>query len=269
MTIDIALLQMKTEFESAILENGATAQTGLIRSQKLINILHNQVKEEFINLGVPACTIYPPLGDNNPEIKISGLLKAKNQDICIIPNTVSQSQIIINRTKAELIDNNNIETVISINIRSQLSSLAKNIDTLYERTFAEALNLHLRYPKQCLGEVYLIPTHEYDSDAMKNNKIKYKKLTKLEYYIKKFQYVNSRDYSLGQEYKYERVCLLIVDFRKEQPKLYSTADELKADGLIPKNSTVNMDNLSFETFARDLLCAYQSRFGNICCIIKD
>lgn len=269
MTIDNILLQMKTEFESAILENGSTAQTSLIRSQKLINILHNQVKKEFINLGIPGCIIYPPLGNNNPEIKISGLLKAKDQDICIIPNTVPQSQIIINKTKAKLIDNNNIETVISINIRSQLSSLAKNIDTLYERTFAEALNLHLRYPKQCLGEVYLIPTHEYDSDAMKNNQIKYKKLTKLEDYIAKFQYVNFRDYSLGQEYKYERVCLLIVDFRKEQPKLYSTADELKTDGLISENSTINMDNLSFETFASDLLCTYQSRFGHTCCIVED
>ncbi len=268
MTIGSILLQMKTEFESAIIKNGATAQTSLIRSQKLINILHNQVKEEFIKLNVPSCSIYPPLGYSNPEVKISGLLKAKDQDICIIPNSIPQSQIVITKTKAKLLDMNNIETVISVNIRSQLSSLAKNIDTLYERTFAEALNLHLRHPKQCLGEVYLIPTHEYDTNAMKNNKIKYRKVNKLEDYIKKFQYVNSRNYDLGQEYKYERVCLLIVDFRQEQPKLYSTVDELKAEGLISQNSTVSMDNLAFNTFARDLLCTYQARFGDTCCIIE-
>jgi len=49
------------------------------------------------------------------------------------------------------------EKIISINVRSQFSSLAKNFDTLYERTIAEAQNLHVRCSKMCLGEVYMMP----------------------------------------------------------------------------------------------------------------
>lgn len=93
--------------------------------------------------------IYPPIGSSSPEIKIKGFLKSKNQDVAIIPT--EQLVALTNTTSPE------VEKVLSVNIRSQLSSLSKNIDTLYERTFAEALNLHLSYPKQCLGEVYLIP----------------------------------------------------------------------------------------------------------------
>lgn len=257
--INNALLQMKNEFESAILQNGATSQTSLIRSQKLINILHNQVKKEFIKLGVNPLCIYPHIGECSPEIKMAGLLKAKYQDICILPSSIS-NKCIIKKTRAELSEIDKGDRVISINIRSQLSSLAKNIDTLYERTFAEALNLHLRYPKICLGEVYLIPTHEYDSNSMKKNQIVYKKINKLEDYISKFQYINSRDSYIGQEYKYERACLLIVDFSKEIPKLYNSANELKNDGLIKETSKVTLNGLTFETFAKDILDIYQSRF---------
>lgn len=257
--IDNALLQIKTEFESAIIKNGAMAQTSLIRSQKLINILHNQVKKEFIKLGINPNSIYPHIGECHPEIKMTGLLKAKYQDICIIPSSIS-NKCVIKNTRAELLENDKIDRVLSINIRSQLSSMAKNIDTLYERTFAEALNLHLKYPKICLGEVYLIPTHEYDSNSMKNNKIEYKKIKKLEDYISKFQYINSRNSDNGQEYKYERACLLIVDFRQELPKLYNNVEELKSDGLIKKTSDVTLNGLTFETFAKDMLKIYQQRF---------
>ncbi len=268
MQINESLYQMKTEFEAAIIKNGASAQTSLIRSQKLINILHNQVKHEFIKLGVNGCLIYPHLHECKPEVKISGLLKAKNQDICIIPSLIPKDKFIIKGSKTELIDNVNIEKVISINVRSQLSSLAKNIDTLYERTFAEALNLHLKHPKQCLGEVYLIPVYEYDSEAMKQNKVRFKKVTKLEDYINKFQYLNNRQSYNGNEYKYERVCLLIVDFSKNYPKLYSTIEELKADNLVSPDSDSTMDNLCFENFASDILSIYESRFCDCIDIIR-
>ena len=35
-----------------------------------------------------------------------------------------------------------------------------------------------------------------------------------------FQAINNRNSVNKDEYKYERVCLLIVDFRKKEPKLY-------------------------------------------------
>lgn len=262
MDIHRILLQVKTDFDCAITTarfngniyaNGNKAKEALIRSQKIINLIHEFVKNDFVNCGVPPQMIFPPVGSSNPEIKIKGFLKSKNQDVTIIP---TESQVVLSDTDS--IDN---EKILSVNIRSQLSSLAKNIDTLYERTFAEALNLHLSYPRQCLGEVYLIPTHEYDDKAMLRNHVDYKSVSKIENYIKMFQAINNRLDTDKDGYKYERVCLLIVDFRQEKPKLYETIEDLKNDGLVSQDSTVTLENLTSNNFANDLLSVYRSRFG--------
>ena len=76
-----------------------------------------------------------------------------------------------------------------------------------------------------------------------------------------FQAINNRRDTDKDGYKYERVCLLIVDFRQENPKLYETIEELKNDGLVPQNSTVTLESLTSNNFANDLLSVYRSRFG--------
>lgn len=68
-----------------------------------------------------------------------------------------------------------------------MSSLAKNSDTLFERTFAESQNLHMRYPNIVLGEVYLIPVREYDDELVKSNRVGFKaRQTNIEKYISFF-----------------------------------------------------------------------------------
>lgn len=157
------------------------------------------------------------------------------------------------------------EHILSVNVRSQLSSTAKNFDTLYERTFAEALNLHLRCPNMVLGEIYMIPVYEYNNASAKENKVVFnetKNISKyLEKYIYSFNAVNGRNTTNGEEYKYERVCLLIVDFRAQPPKIYNTNTELIADDLLPPNTTATIDNMNFPTFAKDLISIYEQRFG--------
>ena len=76
-----------------------------------------------------------------------------------------------------------------------------------------------------------------------------------------FQAINNRNSPNKDEYKYERVCLLIVDFRSKKPKLYSLIKELKKDGLVPKNSKESLDNLNIKDFAKDILKIYTERFG--------
>ncbi|HEY4501069.1 MAG TPA: restriction endonuclease [Candidatus Paceibacterota bacterium] len=256
------LKNIKVDYDTAITTarfngnryaNGHKAKEALIRSQRIINLIHEFIKKEFEKGGVPAQMIYPPIGHSSPEIKIRGFLKSKNQDVAIIPTT--RLIVLTNTISPE------VAKVLSVNIRSQLSSLSKNIDTLYERTFAEALNLHLSYPKQCLGEVYLIPTHEYDDKTMVKNKILFKKVSKIEDYIRMFQAINGRRATNKDAYKYERVCLLIADFRQKIPKLYSSIEELKRDGLVPKNTDVSLENLTIENFAEDILSVYKKRFG--------
>lgn len=262
MDIHKILEKIKVDFDTAIIaarfngkkyRNGHKAKEALIRSQRIINLIHDIIKKEFEKCGVSSQMIYPPTGSSKPEIRLKGFLKSKKQDVAIIP---TKEIVSISGTATE-----EVEKIISVNIRSQLSSLSKNIDTLYERTFAEALNLHLSYPKQCLGEVYLIPTHEYDDQAMVKNKILFKKVSKIGDYIRMFEAINNRRSTNKDKYKYERVCLLIVDFRSKKPKLYSSIKELKKDNLVPQNAKENLDNLNIKDFAKDMLKIYTERFG--------
>jgi hypothetical protein len=262
MNIQNKLKNIKDSFDTAITtasfngknyDNGNKAKEALIRSQQIINYIHEFIKGEFARCGVPGSMIYPPIGNSSPEIKMKGFLKSKNQDVSIIPFPE-----LIRQTKT---NNPEVEKILTVNIRSQLSSLNKNIDTLYERTFAEALNLHLSYPKQCLGEVYLIPTHEYDDKAMFQNRVAFRSASKIDDYIRMFQAINGRNSTDGNEYKYERVCLLIADFRQKIPKLYNSIEELKGDGLVSEESKTTLENLTINNFAEDMLNIYVERFG--------
>ena len=260
--MDIQLDVFKKLFETSVktasfngkkYANGNQAKEALIRSQSIINIVHESVKQDFLNCGIDKSIIYPAVGKSGPEVKIKGFLKPKCQDIVIIPNAV------LRPATDSAVEND--EKIISINVRSQLSSLAKNIDTLYERTFAEALNLHLNCPKQCLGEVYLIPTHEYDDQAMMQNKIRFKSVSKIGDYIRMFQAINNREDVDRHDHKYERIALLIADFRPANPVVYNSVEELKRDGLVAEDLNVSLVNLTPKNFAEDLLAVYRKRFG--------
>lgn len=261
MNIVNVLANIKSDFESAVTSatfngrsypDGLSAKEALIRSQRIINLLHEFVKHELVACGVNSTKIYPGLGSSNGEVALPGFLKKKQQDIAVIPVGTPQPQ-------GNAV-NPRYERILSVNVRSQLSSMAKNIDTLYERTFAEALNLHLSYPTQCLGEVYLIPTNEYDDKPMVHNRIAFKATAAVERYVEMFQAINGRSVVVGDEYKYERVCLLIVDFRSNPPKLYSDITELKRDGIVPPHSKVTMNKLTVKNFVSDLLAIYGQRF---------
>ena len=94
MSIQQILTNIKSDFDTAITTrrfngnryaNGNKAKEALIRSQRIINYIHEFIKSEFVRCGVPAQMIYPPVGNSSPEIKIKGFLKSKNQDVAIIP----------------------------------------------------------------------------------------------------------------------------------------------------------------------------------------
>lgn len=270
MTLQNAVNEIKKSIEAAIKKAGTEGKNNLIRSQKPIKLLHEVVKAELIrNKVAPEC-LNPPLNQSQGELSLSGFFKKKNQDICAIPRKVKANK--------ETLDFQGIlygqedkygfdftEKTLSINVRSQLSSSAKNFDTLYERTFAEALNSHLRCPKMVLGEFYMIAVNEYDSDAAHNKQVKYKNIKgvakHVEKYLLSFAAVNGRKSITADHFKYERVCLLIVDFSQNIPKVYNTDAELKKDNLLPDNSIATIGNLNFPSFISDLLAIHSTRFG--------
>lgn len=266
--IDNQLLKFKTNFENAIISNGVKGKESIIRSSVLINLIHDAVKYELIQQGVDPKQVYPHFEETKPEMKIAGFLKQKDQDVCVEPKNIQKKPRKI--TWGPLANENVTDTygeeytrnTLVINVRSQMSSIAKNTDTLFERTFAEALNLHMMYKDIVLGEVYLIPAYEYDEATMDERKITFKShQTNIAKYISFFAAVNGRIDKDDELYKYERCTLLVVDFRTAQPTLYRTTSQLVKAGLLPTDFPIELADLSFDGFAKDILASYKSRFN--------
>ena len=265
ITIQQAVDGFKELIETSIIEGGIKAKEAMIRSSRPINFIHEAVKADFIRKGISPDRINPPLGASKPELKLAGFIKQKHQDVCVSPEGyVPDSEIMtegILREATDYYGKDYTERTISVNIRSQMSSLAKNFDTLYERTIAEAQNLHVRCPKMVLGEVYMIPVKEYDASVMDDNIVQFiDKVGAVEKYIKSFQAINGRLDFTREDYKYERVCLLLVDFAQTPAKIYSSNQDLINDGLLDESSTASIDELSWETFTDAILDSYKSRF---------
>lgn len=278
ITIQAAVNQIKLDYETAI-GNGTQAST--IRTSRLIKYVHNALKTDFLNNNVhPSLVnpskkylqrvINPPARQMNrarrlydKELKIAGFLKTKKQDISIIPNNIhiAPQTLALNTMMNGYYDIYGdlfTESVLSVNVRSQLSSIWKNFDTLYERTFAEALNLHQRLPNMVLGEVYLIPVKEYTDTSTDGNMV----FNNIDVgkYIAAFQAINNRANSADEKYKYERCCLLIVDFDRAMPKIYNSSAELIQDGFLPQGSTISMAGLDYQNFVTDIMNIYSARF---------
>ena len=278
LSIQDAVNNIKADYEAAI-QSGTKASK--IRTSELIKYVHNALKMDFVNNNIHPSLINPSkkhlhkvitsarpyrgqkiLADK--ELQIAGFLKRKKQDVSIIPDNIPIAPQTLNLTsmlrgRHDIYGDAFTEAILSINVRSQLSSTAKNFDTLYERTFAESLNLHLRSPSMVLGEVYLIPVKEYDDDASKHGAIAFNAIN-IAKYIDAFQAINLRAGIHDEKYKYERCCLLIVDFDQAVPKIYNTTAELIQDGFLPQGSTVSMTGLDYANFIPDILAIYSTRF---------
>lgn len=265
-SIDSVVLRIKKMYEKAIKKGGRDGVHSLIRSKKLIDCIHEFIKHELIRQGVDPAKITPPLGQTKTEVKMSGFLKRKYQDISILSEApreeVIEDGVLIG--EKDIVGKDIMNKSISINIRSQLSSLGKNFDTLYERTFAEALNLHLRAPGLVMGEVYMVPLVAYDPDKINKKKISWKEWLPVNY-IPAFQALNNRGADDGDKYKYERVCLLIIDFRKIHPKVIDNVQTFIDEGLIGEEraNKFSLGGLTMHDFVSDLLETYKNRHGSL------
>lgn len=267
-SLDERLIEMKRLFEDSIKLNGIKGKESLIRSSAFINCIHDAVKFDLIERGINPLRIQPRLNETKPEMKIAGFLKRKDQDVCVTPGDIKPSKTKITwgpEAVEDVYDEYGKEYTrhtLVINVRSQMSSLAKNTDTLFERTFAEPLNLHMVHPDLVVGEVYLIPVYEYDQSTMDKRKINFvNRHTNLEKYISFFSAISGRTDPTKDQYKYERCALLIVDFKPDVPKLYHNTQELKEDGLVSESFSIEYANISYDAFISDILSIYDERFG--------
>lgn len=278
-SLSVAINAFKFSLIESIKIASDKGKDSIIKSQEPIKLFHEVVKRELVKNGVNPSLIIPPLKTGSGEKKLYGFIKDKTQDVCVLPNNYKpKTEKISEGMLMGLEDPNGIqytERILAINVRSQMSSIAKNDDTIGERTFAETINLHLRCPRMVLGELFILPVTGFNMDEVKKGipafeKIKYasnnssrSKSTPevIEGYINAFNFLNNRNYRKGEEYKYERVCLLIADFSKKPIKIYKTKKDLIDSKLLPKNSKCSYNDLNFSGFIKDLLKTYETRFG--------
>lgn len=273
-----AVNEIKTELETAIstatyngskYTNGQEAKEALIRSQNLILKIHEVVKVSFldeISKYRKDFSIFPPIGARSPEMAVYGLLKGKKQDVVVMFDDVPHNGNHISEGPLagsyDPVGKEKAEKSIVVGVRSQLSSVAKNFDTLMERSFAETLNLRLRLPNLIMGDVYLIPVVEYDDALMKKNIVGWKRdVIAIDKFISTFLAISNRSYikSDPEVYKYERVALVVVDFRQNPPKIFLSTDELKAGGFVSGKFDKKYESLSPINFVQDILDIYKKR----------
>jgi hypothetical protein len=216
------LQRMKIVYENAIRKG---KYTELIRSKRLIETLHEFAVKE-LKKRIPPQWIYT-------DKPLYGYPKTKTQDILIQPQQDSGKNL-------------SVGPLMSINVRSQLSSIDKNYDTLFERLFAEALNLHNRFPYLVLGYIYLLPKTGYDDKAAKEKLVKFTERYNIEKYILSFLSIADREDPEDVPWKYERICLLIVDFERTRPSVMDNLQVFSTQGLVSKKFA---DFFSFETLS--------------------
>jgi len=231
------LQEMKNIYEDAI-RNGE--YTSLIRSKRLINLLHEYVIEELKKRVEPSWVV--------TDKKVYGFPKTKEQDIIIQPPQNGR--------------NVSVGPILAVNVRSQLSSIEKNYDTLFERIFAEALNLHNRFPYMVLGYLYLLPKVGYNPDAAKENRVELSERYNLEKYILSFLSIASRTSPNDVPWKYERVCLLIVDFEKSPPEVMDDMRIFVNEGLVSEKfaQLYTFEKLSIKDFFDELYKIMMERY---------
>jgi len=130
MTIQKAVENFKSLINTSIISGGVAGKQAMIRSSRPINNIHEAVKSELIRNGIEKHRIHPLLGESKPELKLTGFIKQKYQDVCVEPKdyTPKNEQLIegLLMEKTDYYGKAYTERTISINIRSQISSLSKN-----------------------------------------------------------------------------------------------------------------------------------------------
>jgi hypothetical protein len=246
-------------------EHGRAAKNALIRSHTLIEGIHMVAKQSIadeLSQRDIDFEIYPPLESSKPELKLTGFIKGKKQDVTVLLEDPNEEIIESGPLEgnADPVGEDASEKSLVVNVRSQLTSIDKNFDTLMERAFAETLNLRLRLPDICIGEVYLLPINAYDDEEMKNDNIAWKDdCVAVERFIKTFNAITGVEEGERNLYKYDRSALVLVDFQKDPPDLITSKEDLIATGSVDSDFEQEFAELSPVNFAQDIVDSFLER----------
>lgn len=116
---------------------------------------------------------------------------------------------------------------IAVGVRSQMSSVGKNIENYYEGIIGECISLHDRFPMAVAGYVYLLPKHPIKS-GLEHEEVDLDRAEQL------FKKITGRDDWHSPSDRYEHFAFIKVDFSTDPPTLISTCDELSIETFFDK-----------------------------------
>jgi hypothetical protein len=241
---------IKTDFESAIEDPDDNPSYSLIRSEDLIGRVHTYIIDQLEDNGVNPQNIQEDTYPNDTSATVYGFPKTKSQDILV--HSYEENGPIVGPRMA-------------INVRSQLSSIGKNFDTIFERIYAESLNLHNRFPYLPLGYFFLLPKRGYDSSAKQNNVVERSEKFDVQKFISSYSSLSGRESPEDEKWKYEAMCLLIVDFEQSPPQIMDNIDDFVEQEIVtPEFAEIyGSEVISVENFFEKLLSDYKTRYSQI------
>lgn len=128
---------------------------------------------------------------------------------------------------------------IAIGLRSQMSSVAKNIENYYEGIIGECISLHDRFPMATLGYVYLLPKNPIKPGLSED--VDLDKAESL------FLKITNRNDWHGPSDKYEHFAFLKVDFSTDPPTILPTHPDLSIETFFDKLIKTHNDRNIFNT----------------------
>ena len=220
-------------------KNGQAAKTAYIRGGAFINPINNVLKKSFKEID-NNLEFKPANDDTAGEEVIEGYMKRKKQDLTIRIKSNKDSK----------------DYPLIINNRTQMSKISANWDTIFERAYAEALNL--RSPTNYItGEVFLLPYYEMDYKKCEENIIEYKtKPINLDWFFSHYAKVNLREDTSTEGInflKYDKLCILIVDFKETPAKIVTDFGD--------NNLNQRYREFSYEGFCEYLLNKYKNKIN--------
>ncbi len=150
------------------------------------------------------------------EVKIPGFHKVKNVDIAVVHKRAGPLML--------------------ISVKSLMSSITNNFTNDYESAIGDAISMHERYPYLIYAYVIIMPTEVLIRDETFN----------LDYYEGFLRKINNRIGEEDKDKKYERVSMVIGDFK---------ANPIKLSKKHPSDK-----GLRIETFIEDICSILKERY---------
>jgi len=156
-----------------------------VRTQKFIRLLHDWALNQLKKVGIEETEKIKIL----TETKVPGYFKLKNVDVLVLHEIAGP--------------------ILILSVKSLMSSITNNFTNTYEGMIGDVIGLHERYPFLIMCHLFLMPKEV----------LKRKETYPINYYARLLGKINGRKDETDDVKKYERVGLLLVDFKKDTPEV--------------------------------------------------